>query len=183
MRIVAGIYRGIRLDEVENKTTRPTTDKNKEMLFNILGQFFDGGRALDLFSGSGALGIEALSRGIKEVTFVEHDPLAVSTIKKNLSRLKDLDCKMNVIKQDVLSYIKGCTSIPYDLILVDPPYHLEVVEELLSIISTNKLLSIEGILVLEADKNRVIHSPIEDLKIFRERITGNTKFFFIRREH
>ncbi|RBN41004.1 16S rRNA (guanine(966)-N(2))-methyltransferase RsmD, partial [Priestia megaterium] len=91
MRVVAGLYKGHALKAVPGYSTRPTTDKVKEAIFNMIGPFFEGGTALDLFGGSGGLGIEALSRGIDKVIFVDRDGKAIQTIKANLAscRLED----------------------------------------------------------------------------------------------
>ena len=88
MRVVAGKFRSRQLKSVDSKKTRPTTDKNKENLFNMIGPYFDGGVCLDLFAGSGGLGIEAISRGMNELYSVDHQYKACSTIRENVSMLK-----------------------------------------------------------------------------------------------
>ncbi|MCK4552569.1 MAG: RsmD family RNA methyltransferase, partial [Tenericutes bacterium] len=117
LRVIGGIYKSRRINEVKSSKTRPTTDKNKESLFNSLGQFFDGGKMLDLFSGSGAIGIEAFSRGINEVVFIENDSLAVKTIKSNLEIL-NIKKNIRIIKQDVFKYL-NTSNDTYDLYI--PP--------------------------------------------------------------
>jgi len=184
LRIIAGKYRGIKLDEVANDSTRPTTDKNKEMLFNVLGQFFEGGIALDLFSGSGALGIECLSRGMDKVTFVDSNIDAIQIIKKNLSKLNELsDISAKVVKADAIQFIRASVDQKYDLIVADPPYLLEVYESLLQLISEQEILHVGGILVLEADKTRAITQVPDNLKLIKEKVSGNTKFFIYEREN
>ncbi|MGD9909641.1 MAG: 16S rRNA (guanine(966)-N(2))-methyltransferase RsmD [Candidatus Izemoplasmatales bacterium] len=177
LRIVAGQYRGIRLDEVKNIRTRPTTDKNKESLFNMLGQFFEGGKALDLFAGSGSLGFEAYSRGMEQVTFVDDFQLAIDTIEKNKSKLHDAFIEDFVIlKRDVFTFLERRSSVEYDLILVDPPYHDTSYERLLTLIEKNGFLAKHGVVVFESDKTKMIDVRMSSLVKIKEKTSGNTKF-------
>ncbi|MDD3122249.1 MAG: 16S rRNA (guanine(966)-N(2))-methyltransferase RsmD [Candidatus Izemoplasmatales bacterium] len=178
LRIVSGKYRGIRLDEVNSELTRPTTDKNKETLFNILGQYFEGGSALDLYSGSGALGLEAISRGMTSCTFVDIQREAIQTIQKNVAKIKcEETAIINIMKQDCISHLKKTTT-KYDLILVDPPYQLDVYLEILDLVSSNELLTESGVLVFESDKSRILPELVNKLILQRVKVTGNTKFHF-----
>lgn len=124
MRVIAGSARRLVLKCPEGKHTRPTTDRIKETLFNILqGEIVDA-RFLDLFSGSGGIGIEALSRGAKQCVFVENEREAVTCIKQNLktTRLSD---QAQVMAMDVMQAIRRLDSLhePFDIIFMDPPYH------------------------------------------------------------
>ncbi|MCK7484723.1 MAG: 16S rRNA (guanine(966)-N(2))-methyltransferase RsmD [Bacillus subtilis] len=157
MRVIAGMYRSRTIAEVKGDATRPTTDKNREMLFNILGQFFEGGTALDLFSGSGAIGIECLSRGIASVDFVDSEALAIQTIRKNLTSLEiAIGNQAFVHKDDALRFLSKSKQ-KYDLIIADPPYRLGLYPAILEAIGGNDLLGDTGILVLESDKSETIH--------------------------
>ncbi|MDD3129891.1 MAG: RsmD family RNA methyltransferase, partial [Candidatus Izemoplasmatales bacterium] len=105
LRVISGKFKSRKLKEVKTVSTRPTTDKNKEMLFNVIGQYFDGDFVVDLFSGSGALGIEALSRGAGYVEFVDNNFSAIKVIKENLGSFNLLSKdETKVYKSDVLSY-------------------------------------------------------------------------------
>lgn len=181
LRIIGGIYRSRKIKEVKSTKTRPTTDKNKESLFNSLGQFFSGGRMLDLFSGSGAIGIEAISRGINEVEFVENNVQAINTIKDNLKSLA-IDKGVKIIKQDVFKYL-GTTDFKYDLIFADPPYALDKYDLLLDIIHSRQLLTKGGIIVFEADKSTLFIDEYHDLIKYKEKILGSTKFAFYKKEN
>ena len=180
LRIIGGIYRSRRINEVKSSKTRPTTDKNKESLFNSLGQFFDGGKMLDLFSGSGAIGIEALSRGIDQVVFVENDNLAIKTIKGNLDILGIKD-NVKIIKQDVFKYLSTINDA-YDLIFADPPYSLNKYDLLLEIIESRQLLANGGIIVFEADKTCDFTTNYHGLSKYKEKKLGNSKFAFYKME-
>ncbi len=176
LRIIAGQYKSRRIQEVKSKATRPTTDKNREALFNSLGQFFDGGSALDLFAGSGALGLEALSRGMDRVSFVDHQNLAIKTIQQNI-RLLDASLHTDVIQSDVLTFLEKCES-QFDLILADPPYAVNIYEAMLKIISYRHLLKNDGIIVIEAERQTTLPKTVEDLKIDRVKTMGITQFGF-----
>jgi 16S rRNA (guanine966-N2)-methyltransferase len=117
LRIVAGEFKGRRLRAPRGTRTRPTADRVREALFSMLGDV-GGTRVLDLYAGSGALGIEALSRGAESAVFVERDPQAVAAIERNLTAI---GVEATVSRQDVLRYLGGAEG-PFDLVFCDPPY-------------------------------------------------------------
>src|SRR3954447_1010930 len=123
MRVIAGIYGGRRLQAPPGTDTRPTSDRVREALFSILGDRVQDARVLDLFAGSGALGLEALSRGAETVTFVDDNRAAIAAIKGNLAALK---ANADVRQTDALRFLGGASEsgAQYDLILLDPPYRL-----------------------------------------------------------
>ena len=123
MRIVGGSRKGARIFAPKGASTRPTSDRVREAIFAILGSV-EGAHVLDLFAGSGALGLEALSRGAASATFVESDPIAVKTIERNLEKL---GLEGRIVRSDVARYIAR-TNERYDVVFVDPPY--EMVESL-----------------------------------------------------
>jgi len=143
MRIIAGNYRSRIILEVPGESTRPTTDKNREKIFNILGQFFSGGQALDLFAGSGAMGIEALSRGIESCIFVDINHKAIATIKENLKKL-GITSGVKVDQSEAMLYLKRYLGRPFDLIFLDPPYQQTVIPSILAFIDSRVLLAQDG---------------------------------------
>jgi 16S rRNA (guanine(966)-N(2))-methyltransferase RsmD len=175
LRVISGKYKSRKLKEVKTDTTRPTTDKNKEVLFNTLGQYFTGGRVLDLFAGSGALGIEALSRGFDYAEFIDNNYQAINVIKDNLKTLNIGNDEAKVCKMDAYGYLNK-TKIKYDLILVDPPYKAGKYEEILSLVSSRQLLDSDGIIVLESDKDLLMPEVVGNLIKFKEKDLGNSKF-------
>ncbi|MDT8337538.1 MAG: 16S rRNA (guanine(966)-N(2))-methyltransferase RsmD [Candidatus Izemoplasmatales bacterium] len=175
LRVISGIYKSRKLKEVKTDSTRPTTDKNKEVLFNTLGQFFEGGKAVDLFAGTGALGIEALSRGFQTCDFIENSFQAVKIIKENLVNLDIKSDVGNVFKQDVFKFLET-TSNRYDLIIADPPYKLDCYEDLLNIITSRQLLCDNGIIVLESENTLSLPRSYQDLIVFKEKELGYSKF-------
>jgi len=176
LRVVGGTHRSRKIQEVRSDKTRPTTDRNKETVFNILGQYFSGGKMLDLFSGSGALGIEAISRGMEYVDFVENQKAAQDTIENNLKSL-EMSKQAMIHKVDVFDYLIRIEN-QYDLIIADPPYALNKYQELLDLIVSRHLVLDDGIIVFEADKRTVLPEQSGTYIKYREKISGNTKFAF-----
>lgn len=152
MRIISGIYGGRRLSPPKNITARPTTDFAKESLFNLLNNRldFEGIDVLDLFAGTGGIGIECVSRGAREVTAVE-----IAHVQQNwiISCCKQLGIRnLSVIRGDVFKFLSACRT-KYDLIFADPPYALERIEELPDLILGQDILKENGWLVIEHGKD------------------------------
>jgi 16S rRNA (guanine(966)-N(2))-methyltransferase RsmD len=171
MRVIAGSRKGHKLVAPRGLDTRPTSDRVRENVFNLVGPV-DGARVLDLFAGSGALGIEALSRGAASVVFVERDPDAVRTIERNLDRLRLTGAR--VVRGDVLHTIaqEAAAGAKYDLVLVDPPYGMltEIQPRLARHLPP--LLAADGLVVLETD-TRV--KPELPLSVRTSRKYGQTR--------
>ena len=153
MRVISGTARGVRLAPVP-RDVRPTSDRVRESVFNALGQFFDGGDVLDLYAGTGALGIEALSRGCEKALFVEKDGRAIATIRENLRRT-GLEDRAEVIRGDV---IRTLETLPnrgrlFRLILLDPPYRIAAAEAEGTLKRSPMLLSPGGRVVFESGEN------------------------------
>lgn len=149
MRVITGSARGRRLKTPENYDIRPTTDNVKESLFNILQFDIEGRRVLDLFAGTGQLGIECLSRGAAKAVFVDQDREAVRIVKENL---KACGFSAPVLQSDALRFLN--TGGEYDLIFVDPPYDSELYEAVLERINSVDNLSDGGIIICEARRER-----------------------------
>lgn len=155
MRIIAGKFRGKKLISPTHDI-RPTLDIVKQAIFTRLQFFIENNRVLDLFSGSGALGIEAISRGAKEVVFCDVNYKSIKLIKDNLSSLKCDNYKIiNSDFKNALNSVEG----QFDLILLDPPYASGYYNEALKIIKEKNLLSNNGIVVCERSKDEIINSP------------------------
>lgn len=157
MRVIAGEHGGRRIKDVPGSTTRSTTDKVKEASFHRIGPFFDGGTCLDLFAGSGALGIEALSRGMDSAIFIETHSKAIKVIHENTKALK-LEGQCVIKRRDALRALEEFKKDKqsFDLILIDPPYDSILYEEVLHKIFKNELLSDQGIIYCEHDKKLVL---------------------------
>lgn len=183
MRVIAGTRRSLPLKAVPGNDTRPTTDRIKETLFNMLGPYIPGCRFLDLFAGSGGIGIEALSRGAEFACFVEKDGKAVSVIRENLKFTKFTEVS-SVIKTDVMKLIGGGNGWePYDVIFLDPPYHLGVEKAALEGLADpkNRWLSDDGLIVIEAAKETDLSwTQSCGCEIIKEKCYKTNKHLFIR---
>ncbi|MFZ3579393.1 16S rRNA (guanine(966)-N(2))-methyltransferase RsmD [Virgibacillus sp. DJP39] len=157
MRVIAGTLKGRQLKAVPGNKTRPTTDKVKEAIFQIIGPFFDGGYCLDLFAGSGSLGIEALSRGMQHTVFVDKQSKAIHTIHENIRDL-NLESNTEVFRTDATRAIHAASKrgLQFDLILLDPPYSKADYGELLNEIVKLNLIKQEGYIYCEHDQNEVL---------------------------
>lgn len=167
MRVTTGSRKGGQLVKNNLSHVRPTTDKVKQALFTKLQFFIIGKRALDLFSGTGALGIEAISRGAKQVVFVDKNAKSVQMTKQNLNKL-NLDA--TVVKCDALKFLEKQTE-PFDLILVDPPYSSDLYIPVLDLIHKQNLLANDGIIVCEHEKWKNIECDSFD--VLDEKRYGN----------
>ena len=162
MRVIAGKARSLKLMTPPGMDTRPTTDRTKETLFNILQPEIGGARFLDLFSGSGAIGIEALSRGAAFAVFVEKDRAAAECIKKNLAFTK-LGDNGQILRKDVGAALKSLEKgEPFDLIFMDPPYGRGLERQVLEYLAHSSLLAEEGTVVVEASLETPF-DPVQDL--------------------
>jgi len=147
MRVISGKARGVNLKTPEGMLTRPTTDRVKEALFSIIQFDIPGAKVLDLFGGSGQLGIEALSRGANEATFVDSQKTACALIRENLKRTHFEECA-KVICADYADFLKKSVK-RYDIILLDPPYAEKFLENALKLITEIDILQSGGIIVTE----------------------------------
>ena len=172
MRVIGGKYRGKKLIPPKNNDIRPTTDKAKESLFNMLQSYIFESEFLDLFSGSGAVSIEAISRGAKRVTMIEKSRASINTINSNEKQ------KTDVKNMDVISFLQTTDKI-FDIIFADPPYAYENINQIIQIVSTRKLLKDEGIMIIETDKNGNLVIPT-DMYLEKEKIYSISKFSIIK---
>ena len=147
MRVITGKARGVNLKTPDGLKTRPTTDRVKEAMFSIIQFELPGARVLDLFGGTGQLGIEALSRGAKSAVFVDSGEQACSLIRENLRRTK-LEANAKVVRADYLEYLQRCNE-RFDIILLDPPYAEVFLENALKMITEIDILQSGGIIVAE----------------------------------
>lgn len=175
MRIIGGTAKGRRLASFKGMHIRPTTDRVREAIFNILPRPFPFKDVLDLFAGTGAMGLEALSRGAKTAAFIDDDPKAVRVIKKNLGLCKFTD-RAVVICNDVQSSLNLMTKrgARFDLIFIDPPYSAPLMGAVLNYIDDKKLLDGDGLIVAESSKRMVWDGKLENTELFDRRRYGDT---------
>jgi len=173
MRIIAGTARGCRLKTLKGERTRPTADRIKESLFSILAHHIQAARVLDLFAGTGALGLEALSRGARSAIFV--DEKTAFLIKENAVKTR-LFSRAVILRSDAFSELKRLFKQGYsfDLIFCDPPYRRGLWEKALSLVDKKRLLTPDGCMIVEQGAEEVTLPTLENLSCTREEIYGKT---------
>ncbi len=171
MRIIAGKHRGRTLKEFRGRDIRPTSDRAKEAVFNIIQFDVAGSKFLDLFSGTGGIGLEAISRGAEKVVFVDNSKESVKLLKENLAYLKE---KADVFEGDALSYV-STTREKFDFVFLDPPYALDA-RPIVKAIGENGLLADGGRIIYEHSGKTA--GEIEGLKLADTRIYGIAVFDF-----
>lgn len=173
MRIVSGKYGGRPLKTLEGKTTRPTSDKVRGAMFNMIGPYFNGGRVLDLFAGSGGLSIEAISRGMAQAVLVERDRKAQDIIKKNIAMTQEEE-KFQLLQMEAnqaLAQLSGT----FNLVFLDPPYAKEEIAETITQLCQKGLLAEDILVVCETDKTVDLPEEIADLGIWKQKVYGISK--------
>ena len=178
MRVIAGTYKGRNLESTENYDIRPTTDKAKEALFSILMNEIPGSRVLDLFAGSGALGIEALSRGAESCVFVDHSRLSTALIKRNLASCGVRE-DARVVTGDYRKVLAGLAG-SFDIILMDPPYNKGLLPDGFELIRQQDLLAEDGYIVCEHRKEEELPEEICGFTREKERRYGIVKLSIYR---
>lgn len=175
MRVISGTAKGRALKAVPGLATRPTSDKVKEAVFSMIGPYFDGGAALDLFAGTGALGIEALSRGMARAVFVDRDGASVKTVKANLDTCGFAD-RAEVHRSDALRAMKrlGRRGIAFDCVFLDPPYRFPALDKLMLELAALELLRPRAVIVAEHGAARALPERIGPLRLFRRAEYGDT---------
>lgn len=175
MRVVAGEFGGRKLKAVPGNGTRPTTDKVKEALFNIIGPYFYGGNSLDLFAGSGGLSIEGVSRGIDKAVLIDMSYQAIKTIKDNVSVTKQED-KFEIYKQEAnksLAILQQ-REMSFALVYLDPPYAKQKIVDNLNQMVEMDLLDDDAIIVCETDQNAELPDPLDNFEMIRHQDYGIT---------
>ena len=177
MRIIAGQYRSLKLERVESDLTRETSDKVRGAVFNSLGEFVNDADVLDLFAGSGAYGLEALSRGAKDITFVDNQAKAIQTVKNNIKRLKTSNTQ--VIQGDYFQALNQFKNslLKFDLVMIDPPYQFDDYHILLD--SLISLLKPNARIVVESSKNTKFEQLNQVFIIYKEATYGIKKITYI----
>ena len=178
MRVIAGTARSLPLKTIEGLDTRPTTDRIKETLFNVMMGYIPESKFLDLFAGSGGIGIEALSRGAVECSFVELNPKAVSCIEDNVKFTKFTD-KAHIFKADAVSFVRGLKNIDYDVIFMDPPYQKGLEKQVLNVLK-DKEFTEDTLIVIEACLDEDF-SYVQDMRfdIIKEKRYKTNKHIFL----
>ena len=180
MRVIAGSRRSLPLKSLEGDTTRPTADKYKETLFNCIQMDVPNSTFLDLFSGSGAIAIEALSRGAARAVLVENNRDALGIIKQNIHFTKFEDEAM-IVKSDAVNYVRGLSKVDFDIIFIDPPYGKGLDRQVVEVLSAKNFTNPDAIVIVEARLEEEF-DYIEDTKfvIYKTKNYKTNKHVFLR---
>lgn len=183
LRVISGKARGLKLDSPKNQDVRPTTDRVKESLFNIINPYIRESNILDLFAGTGSLGIECLSRGAKNCVFVDKSKDSINIIKSNVkkARVENESTILNVDFKDAVKRLSNQNQ-KFDVIFMDPPYYENMFIECLKIIDELNLLYEDGIIVVEHDTKDLFDESIGNLVKSRDKKYGNTTLTFYKLE-
>ena len=173
--IIAGKARGRKLIPPATMETRPTLDRVKESMFSMIQNYIPDAVVVDVFAGTGSLGLEAASRGAKEVYLVDRSKDAFSLLKQNIENLKfeDTCYALNKDSYEALRYLSDRNKL-FDVIFVDPPYCREMIPEAIKIIYDKKILSKDGIIVTKIDSIEEIYKGYEEISLIKSRKYGNT---------
>lgn len=173
MKIISGTLKGRNLEGYNIEGTRPTMDRVKESLFGMIQDYIKDSTVLDLFAGSGNLGVEAISNGAKIAYFIDNNPEVIKVLNKNIANL-GIKSKSRVILSDWKKALNtfATQNIKFDLIFIDPPYAYDVYEKILNKVSTLNLLSDDGLIIME-HSNLHLPTTYENLTLYKERNYGN----------
>lgn len=172
MRIIGGKYGGQHLVSFQASHIRPTSDRVKESLFNILRNELEGLRVLDLFSGTGSLGLECLSRGASSVLFVDANPKSIDILKKNIEKLKVKE-DHQILKKDVFRFLKSYEDEAFDLILVDPPFTEEIAHDVMVGLGDSKVFHSGTRIAIESGRKEKIEKAYKRLRCYDVREFGD----------
>ena len=177
MRIIGGKAKGTKLYTLEgNDITRPTLDRVKESIFNLIQFDVQGAVVLDLFAGTGALGIEAVSRGAEKVFFVDENKQAIKIVKENLQGMNE---NVEVINTDAFNFLKN-TKQKFDIVLIDPPFKTDLGTCAIEYIITNNLLKENGIIIFETAEEKEFNFEYENFKIDRRKYGTVAVYKFVK---
>ena len=179
LRIIGGEWRGRKLRFPDAPNLRPTPDRVRETIFNWLAPMLHGARCLDLFAGSGALGLEALSRGAAYATFVDSHKKATQALKGHLDLLNAND-KAEVLQIDSVKFLNNQAS-RYDLIFLDPPYQLDFMEKVVPLLEENGWLTENAMLYLEVEKRQSLPELPANWQQLKEKTAGEVNYFLFQR--
>lgn len=175
MRVISGTAGGRTLKAVPGQGTRPTTDKVKEAIFSRIGPYFEGGYVLDLFAGTGGLGIEALSRGMDQGIFIDKERTSIQIVHENLKNTGMVE-RAEVYRNDAFRGLKALAKrkMQFDLVFMDPPYRLKNVEEWMGFMEENQLLKEQSVIVVEHEASHTYAEQIGQIQLEKHTVYGDT---------
>jgi len=182
MRIISGKARGTKLYTLEGENTRPTLDRVKESIFNIIQSQIEGAKILDLFAGSGAIGLEFLSRGAEKAVLCDNSKEAINIIKKNIEKTHMAD-QVQLINTNFESCLEKLKNEQFDIIYLDPPYATDYIYKAIQNIIKLNIVTKESLIIIETDDEKRVEKEIEniDIEIVDKRKYGRATIIFVRK--
>jgi 16S rRNA (guanine966-N2)-methyltransferase len=179
LRIVAGNWRSRLLDIADVEGLRPTPERIRETLFNWLAPTIQGARCLDLYAGTGALGLEALSRGAAEAVFVERSPVAASQLDRNIDILGTASAA-RVVRGDAIEFVGNAGGRTFDIVFLDPPFAADLLDETCRLLAENRLLVDGGLVYLEMARSQDQPLLPDGWNVVKEKAAGNVRYMLVR---
>jgi 16S rRNA (guanine966-N2)-methyltransferase len=179
MRIISGKSGGMTIDTLDSRDTRPTTDRVKEAIFNIIQFEINNRTVLDLFAGSGALGLEAASRGAKKVVMVDSNRQLDQIMHQNIEKT-GLEDQTEVIIDDSFNFLNKCKE-KFDIIFLDPPYNADLETQAIDLIIERELINLNGLIIIERDRRNEIDLAYENFELIKSRNYSDTNISILRR--
>jgi 16S rRNA (guanine966-N2)-methyltransferase len=175
IRIIAGKFKGQKLKIPPDYDIRPTQDRVKESIFNVLGNRLENACVLDLFSGSGSLGIESISRGANPVFFVDKSIKSIKLIEENIKNIKGFDAEYKIVRKDVIKHLKTLKEPVFDIIFIDPPYKIDfaTMRELFGLLKLCPAINQDSVMVYEYFSRRNVENELEDFSIIKSSHFGD----------
>ncbi len=177
LRIVAGKWRSRLLQIIDDPELRPTSERIRETLFNWLSPMTEGAQCLDLFAGTGALGIEALSRGASHVVFIEKSATVADAIRKNLSALEATNAE--VCQRDAIEYLKSADPKPFDIVFLDPPFDTDMLSDSCSLLREKGWLMANAIVYLEQSRDTEKLALPDGWVVTQEKVAGKVSYSLV----
>ena len=181
MRIISGKYRGHQLVSFSAEHVRPTTDRVKESMFNIIQGYLEGAHVVDLFAGTGNLGIEALSRGAQDIVFVEKNKKSIEILKKNIQKIKITE-SYEIVQKNVLTYLDKYSGNSFDLIFADPPFTEEMAHDVMVSADKSQALGKNSIMLIESGRREKLLDDYPSLVRYDVREFGDKVLSFFRKK-
>ncbi|MHB1253962.1 MAG: 16S rRNA (guanine(966)-N(2))-methyltransferase RsmD [Candidatus Humimicrobiaceae bacterium] len=181
MRIISGDFKGRKLKGPDNLNIRPTLDRVKESIFNVLGSSIKSTKVLDLFAGSGSLGLEALSRGCEIVYFIDNSNDSIELVKSNLDLIPQTKNRYTVIKSDASDFLNSFSDFIWDYVFLDPPFKIEAekMTEIFNILFYSKIINENSVIIYEFFFKRNIEAEIGNFNIFKTSVFGEKKVIYL----
>ena len=181
IRIITGKFKGRKLKPPSDYEIRPMLDRVKESIFNIIGNKINGAAVLDLFSGTGSLGIESLSRGSSPVYFIDKSIQSINLIRYNTQNLKDVEADYKIIKSDVLKFLRFSNSRKWDIIFLDPPYKTssDLMKEIFGLLSKKEISGSDTWVIYHYFFKRDIEEEMQGLKKIKQSFYGDKKVVYL----